>query len=146
LRSRNVGSNGFQVSGVANRVKGAWASFYSPQKESFCWGVRDPVMSSQGSRYVQKVLLELGRGTEHVRCRDLTRVKTRRADMSCPGTRYVLEMVLEPNDWARYARQEDLATVKIMLTRHVRCWSRTCTVMLTRAWQRTRISPVFWKD
>jgi hypothetical protein len=42
LSSRNVGSMCFQNSGVANWVKEVWGSFYSPQKESFHWGVRDP--------------------------------------------------------------------------------------------------------
>jgi hypothetical protein len=98
LSSRSVGSKGFQVSGVAKRAKGAWASFYSPQKESFRWGVRDLDMSGQGTEYVWERLLEPGLGTEHVRCRDLTQVKTRRLDMSSPGSGYVQKMLLEPSD------------------------------------------------
>jgi hypothetical protein len=98
LSSRSVGSKCFQVSGVSNGVNGAWTSFYSPQKKSFYWGVRDPNMSDQKTRYVQERLLEPGLGTGQVRCRDLTQVKTRRSDMSCPGTRYVRRTLLEPGD------------------------------------------------
>jgi hypothetical protein len=72
LSSRNIGSKCFQVSGVANGVKGVWASFYSPQKESSYWGVRDLDMFGQETRYVRERLLELGLGTRHVWCWDLT--------------------------------------------------------------------------
>jgi hypothetical protein len=74
---------------VANGVKGAWTSFYRPQKESICWGVRDPDMSSKETGYVREMLLEPSLGTEHVWCRDLTRVKAERPNMSGPGTGYV---------------------------------------------------------
>jgi hypothetical protein len=66
LSSRSVGSKDFQVSAVAKRAKGAWASFYSPQKESSHSGVRDPDMSGQDTEYVQERLLESGLGTGHV--------------------------------------------------------------------------------
>jgi hypothetical protein len=89
LSSRCVGSKSFQVGGVANRAKGVWTSFYSPQKETSHWGVIDPDMSGQGTEYVLERLLEPGLGTRHVRCRDLTRVKTRRSDISSPVTRYI---------------------------------------------------------
>jgi hypothetical protein len=55
-------------------------------------------MSGQGTGYVRERLLELGLGTEHVRCQDLTQVKIRRPDMSSPRTGYVREILLEPSD------------------------------------------------
>jgi hypothetical protein len=58
----------FQVNGVDNGVKGVW-SFYSPQKESIRWGLRDPDMSGQDTEYVRKTLLELGLGNGYVWCR-----------------------------------------------------------------------------
>jgi hypothetical protein len=76
-------------------------------------------MSGQGTRYVWERLLEPGLGTGHVRCWDLTRVKTGRSDMSDLGTEYVQEMLLEPSDPARYVRQKDFATVKIVLIGYV---------------------------
>jgi hypothetical protein len=76
----------------------AWASFYSSQKESSRWGVRDPDMSDQGTGYVRERLLEPDLSTKHVRCRDLTRVKTRRPDMSGPWIGCVRETLLEPGD------------------------------------------------
>jgi hypothetical protein len=84
LSSRSVGSKGFQVSGVAKWANGAWSSFYSPQKESSHWGVQDPDMSDQGTRYVWERLLEPSLGIGHVQCRDITRFKTRRPDISGP--------------------------------------------------------------
>jgi hypothetical protein len=54
LNLRNVGSKGLQVSEVSSRVKDAWGSFYSPQKESFYWDVRDPGMSGLGTEHVCK--------------------------------------------------------------------------------------------
>jgi hypothetical protein len=39
-----------------------------------------------------------GQGTRHVRCWDLTQVKTRRLDMSGPRIVYVQETLLEPGD------------------------------------------------
>jgi hypothetical protein len=68
LSSRNAGSKCFQVSGVVNRVKGAWTSFYSPQKESSRCGVKDPDMSGQETGYVRETLLEPGLSTKHVWC------------------------------------------------------------------------------
>jgi hypothetical protein len=55
-------------------------------------------MSGQGTGYVRERLLEPGIGTGHVRCQDLTRVKTRRLDMSGLGTLYVQETLLELGD------------------------------------------------
>jgi hypothetical protein len=70
-------------------VKEVWGSFYSPQKESFRWGVRDLDMSGMGVGHVRKGLLESGLGTGQVRCLGLIQVNSRRSDMSGPGTRYV---------------------------------------------------------
>ena len=52
-------------------VKGAWIPFYSPQKESVHWGVRDPDMSGSGAGHVRLTLLEPGLGAGLVRFRDL---------------------------------------------------------------------------
>jgi hypothetical protein len=98
LSSRSIGSKGFQVSGVAKRAEGAWASFYSPQKESSCFGVRDSNMFDKGTGYVRERLLESSLGTGHVRYQDLTRVKTLRPDMSGLETGYVWEMLLKLGD------------------------------------------------
>jgi hypothetical protein len=68
LSSRSVGSKGFQVSEVANKAKGVWASFYSLQKESFCGGVRDPDMFELEVRLVRQTFVEPDLGTRHVRC------------------------------------------------------------------------------
>jgi hypothetical protein len=89
LSSRKIGSRCFQNGRVANGVKGAWDSFYSPQKESFHWGVRGSDMSGLGAGHVRKGLLESGLGTGHVRCLGLTRVNSGRSDMSGSGTGYV---------------------------------------------------------
>jgi hypothetical protein len=94
LGSRNVGSKCFQNSGVANLVKEAWSSFYSPQKESFRWGVRDLDISGLGAGHIHKCLLEPGLGTGHVQCLGLTQVNSRRPDMSSPGTEYVQKWLL----------------------------------------------------
>jgi hypothetical protein len=81
---------------------------YSPQKESACWGVRDPDMSGLESGHVRQQSLEpnLRTGhvrqqslepnlrTGHVRCLALSRVKAEEPDMSAPGTGYVWEMLL----------------------------------------------------
>jgi hypothetical protein len=48
-------------------------------------GVIDPGMSSQGTGYVRKSLLEPSLGTEHVRCLGLAWVNTRRPDISGKG-------------------------------------------------------------
>jgi hypothetical protein len=53
-------------------VKEACDSFYSPRKESFRWGIRDPAMSRLGYKLVRKWLLELDLSTGHVRCLGLT--------------------------------------------------------------------------
>jgi hypothetical protein len=70
-------------------VKEAWGSFYSPHKECFHRGVRDPVMSGLGVGHVRKGLLESDLGTGHVRCLGLTWVNSKRLDMSGPRTGYV---------------------------------------------------------
>jgi hypothetical protein len=98
LSSRSVGSKGFQVSGVAKRAKGAWTSFYSPQKESSHWGVRDPNMSGLEARHVCQTSLEPGLATGHVQCWDLAWVISERLDMSGLGGRYVRRTLLEPDD------------------------------------------------
>jgi hypothetical protein len=51
--------------------------------------------------YIRETLLEPGLGTGHVRCQDLTWVKTRRSDMFGPGIGYVRETSLEPGDPVR---------------------------------------------
>jgi hypothetical protein len=66
-----------------------WNSFYIPQKESFCWGVRDPDMSGQEIGYVQKGLLEPGLDTGLVQCWDITWVRSEKPDMSGLGVKYV---------------------------------------------------------
>jgi hypothetical protein len=43
-----------QVNRVANRAEGRGGAFYSPPKESVCWGVRDPDMSGLGVEHVRK--------------------------------------------------------------------------------------------
>jgi hypothetical protein len=88
LSSRSFGSKCIQVNVVANRVKEAWTSFYSPQKESAHWDIKDPDMSVQETGYVREMLLEPGFGTGQVRCWDLTQVKAERLDMSSLGTEF----------------------------------------------------------
>jgi hypothetical protein len=56
-------------------------------------------MSDQETEYVRETLLESGLGTGHVRCRDLTQVRSERPDMSGLGTGYVWRSLLEPGDW-----------------------------------------------
>jgi hypothetical protein len=94
LRSIKVGSRYFQNRIVANGVKQAWGSFYSPQKEYFCYGVRDPDMFGLGAGHVRKGLLESGLGTRCVRCLGLTWVNLRRSDMFGSGTGYVRKELL----------------------------------------------------
>jgi hypothetical protein len=62
---------------------------YSPQKESACWGVRDPDMSGLESGHVRQQSLEPNLRTGHVRCLALSWVKAEEPDMSGPGTGYV---------------------------------------------------------
>jgi hypothetical protein len=88
--------------------EGAWTYFYSSQKESIHWGVRDLDMSNKETRYVQKMLLEPdlstkmllepGLSTGHVQCWDLARVRAEGPDMSGLGVRYVRKLPLELGD------------------------------------------------
>jgi hypothetical protein len=75
---------------VANRAGGGGeGAFYSPQKESTRWDVRDPDMSGIGGRTCPEPVS----GTRP-RCLGLTRVKAKVHDMSGTGTRYVQKVLL----------------------------------------------------
>jgi hypothetical protein len=71
-----------------------WGAFYSPQKESTRWGVRDPDMSELEARHVWQPSLESALGTGHVQCLPLTRVKAEEPGMSGTKTKYVQKVLL----------------------------------------------------
>jgi hypothetical protein len=111
LSSRKVDSRCFQNSRVANRAERAWGSFYSPQKESSYWGVRDPDMPGLGPEHVCKGLLETDIGTGYVLCLALSQDKAKE-----PGTRSRYQICLGNvtviGQQTQISPTKDLAAVK----------------------------------
>jgi hypothetical protein len=81
---------------VAKRAREARGVFYSPPKESVCWGVTDSDMSELRAGHVRQPSLETGLDTGHVRCRVLTRVLVEEPVIFGLGAGHIRESLLEP--------------------------------------------------
>jgi hypothetical protein len=62
-------------------LRGHCPPFIAPKRNLHVGGVRDPDISGQEAGYVRETLLEPDLGARHVRCRDLTRFRSKMPDM-----------------------------------------------------------------